>query len=107
MNIVTVDPYAWWRSALAGNNPPMHESEPQCGYFKVRDRRGVNASLAPIKRPFVAASIWPEGDELRAEIAGHPRAIDAVWPWVAKHPISYKDYHHWHKNECWPEKLLA
>jgi hypothetical protein len=100
-----VDQYEWWRSALVGNTQPLHESEPQCGYFKVRDRRGVNANLAPVKRPFVAASIWPEGNELRAEIAGNPRSIDAVWPWVAKYPIRYADYQYWHKTERWPETI--
>ncbi|MFS2326654.1 hypothetical protein U2P60_14760 [Brucella sp. H1_1004] len=97
--------YDWWRATLDGKSPPIHESEPQCGYFKLRDRRGLNKNLAPIKRPWVAAAIWrTEAGELRAEIAGQPVEIDTAWPYVAKYPIPYADYETWHRTEKWPEK---
>lgn len=96
------DPYAWWRAMLAGEAPPIHESEPQCGYFKMRDRRGLNVKKAPIKRPFIAASIFPGSEGLRAELAGREVPIDRLWPYAAKHVISYEDYQFWHANERWP-----
>src|SRR5690554_321797 len=47
-----------WRRMLAGEKVPMHLDEPIIGYFKIRDRRGLNAQLAPIKRPWIACAIW-------------------------------------------------
>lgn len=98
------DDYAWWRAALAGQNPPTHEGEPQCGYFKVRDWRGVNSNLAPIKRPWVAGAIWRDGDRLVADFAGSPADAEAMWLSFAKHPIAYEDYAYWHRTERWPEQ---
>lgn len=98
--------YAWHADLLAGKKPLTYEGEPQCGYFKMRDRRGLNKNLAPIKRPWVACAIWrDEAGELKAEYAGRPTEIERLWPWVAKHPVSYDDYAYWHQNERFPEKV--
>lgn len=97
------DAYQWWRDLLAGKKPPIHEGDPHCGYFKLRDRRGLNKNLAPIKRPFVAAAIWQEGGIFKAEIAGTITDVDRAWPYVAKYPVTYEEYAHWHRHEKWPE----
>lgn len=96
----------WYHAALVGKNPPIHEGEPRCGYFKVRDRRGLNKKLAAIKRPFIACAIWadPASGELKAELAGAPTAPDSLWPYCAKYPIPYETYAHWHQNEAWPQE---
>lgn len=102
---MSADVYAWWRAALAGSPPPLHESEPVCGYFRVRDRRGANKNLAPIKRPFIACAIWRDHNgELCAELAGDPVSVGSVWPWCAKHPIPYEHYQHWHEHGSWPQE---
>lgn len=99
---------AWWQAAVAGETPPVH-SEPECGYFKMRDRRGLNKKLAPIKRPWVACAIWRDGEtgELRAELAGTITDVDRLWPYCAKHPISYEDYAFFHEHEQFPEEQAA
>lgn len=97
--------YAWWSDKIQGGNPPIHECDPQCGYFKIRDRRGVNRELAPAKRPWVAASIWRDkNNKMRAEQGGSEVPLDQAWPWIAKYTISYADYSYWHETETWPEK---
>lgn len=97
------DDYAWWRRAITGQNPPVHD-EPECGYFKVRDRRGLNKHLAPIKRPWVACAIWrDEAGSLQAELAGSVTAVEALWPYVAKYPIDFETYKYWHDHERFPE----
>jgi len=100
------DPWSWWREAVEGRVGPIH-SDPVCGYFKVRDRRGLNKDLAPIKRPWVAAAIWMEGDEFKAEMAGSEVSVDNLWPYVAKNPIPFDEYAHWHEHGCWPERKVA
>lgn len=95
--------FYWWAAAVAGEKPPVH-SDPECGYFKVRDRRGLNKNKAAIKRPWVACAIWrDETGELRAELAGVAADVDSLWPYVAKYPIPYDDYAYWHINEKFPE----
>ena len=97
------DPFTWWRKAIAGEKPPVHD-DAECGYFKVRDRRGLNKKKAPIKRPWVACAIWPAGDGMKAELAGQPVELDRIWPYCARFPIPYETYAYWHHNERWPEK---
>lgn len=97
------DAYAWWQNALAGIVGPIHD-EPVCGYFKVRDRRGENRDLAPIKRPWIACAIWREGDEVCAELGGQRVSVEAVWPYCAKNPIPFETYEHWHASGAWPSE---
>lgn len=95
--------FTWWAAAVAGEKEPLWET-PECGYFKVRDRRGLNKNKAPIKRPWVACAIWRDGDGvLKAELAGQPVDVDHLWPYCAKYPIPYTDYAYWHEHERFPE----
>lgn len=99
--------FAWWQSAIDGKSLPLH-SDPECGYFKVRDRRGLNKDKAPIKRPWIACAIWRgEDGELHAELAGKPVEVDSLWPYCAKYPIPYETYQFWHQHERWPEEVIA
>ncbi len=98
--------YSSWGQSLTGGSPRLIEDEPWCGYFKMRDRRGLNINLAPIKRPFIACAIWAEGSgELKAELAGAIVPVERIWPWCAKHPIDYQTYVFWHENNQWPEEV--
>jgi hypothetical protein len=98
------DDLAAWRAMLAGQKVPLHESEPICGYFKMRDRRGLNMRLAPIKRPFRACAVWRgEDGELHAEFAGSSVPVERIWPFYARFPIDYATYQFWHSTGRWPE----
>ena len=98
------DDYANWRLALAGEKPAMHVDDPWCGYFKMRDRRGLALKNLPAKRPFIACAIWrDENGVLMAERAKSPVPVEWVWPYCARYPISHEAYVYWHQNESWPE----
>lgn len=97
------DLYRWHTAALHGDNPPIHEDEPQCGWYRTRMVRGG---------PLVPAIIWMEqpvdqagalsGDEvLRARI--HNKDVDPfkVWTWVCKEPISEATYLYMRDNLAW------
>jgi hypothetical protein len=96
--------YAWWSAAIAGEKPATYETA-ECGYFKMRDRRGVNKELAAIKRPWIACAIFRDLNtgELVAERAGEACPIEHLWPWCARFPIPYDEYEFWHKNGHFPE----
>lgn len=99
--------FAWWQSAIDGNPLPLWESA-ECGYFKMRDRRGLNKDKAPIKRPWIACAIWRgEDGEHRAELAGKPVDVDLIWPYCARNPIPYETYQFWHQHERWPDEAKA
>ena len=105
---MNADPYLWWENAIKGTMGPLHEDEPVCGYFKMRDRRGLNKDLAPIKRPFVACAIWPTESGLKAEFAGTPTEVESIWPHCAKKPITFEEYRYWHDNNGqWPDQENA
>jgi len=88
--------YAWWRAALAGGRPPVHEGEPECGWFKTRMVRGG---------PWVPARIWCERDidpetgelatpeALRCEVGGQHRDPSRAWLTLANRPISEAEFH--------------
>jgi len=94
--------YAWYTAAMRGEAPPVHEGEPQCGWYKLREYPADGQWVSPRKRAWLPARIWVEqhreGEELaepeqmRAAIgrAGHERdcAPAELWLWVAKTPIS-------------------
>lgn len=87
---------AWHTAALAGKNPPRHESWPEVGWYK---RRWVKGGPWVPARIYVTREIDPEtgelacDEELRIEIEG----IDAGDPrdhWTYLVPISKREFDH-------------
>jgi hypothetical protein len=89
--------WGWWESAVAGLPVPMHERDPQVGYYRIR--RWAR------KDYWLAAHIWiepgpvdPETGELigpeqfRAEVDGKSVDPYGIWTWLAGHPIELEDY---------------
>lgn len=88
------NPLEWHTAALAGQKPPTHEGEPQCGYFKRRMVRGG---------PFVPAAIWRgEDGELVCSVDGRPRDPVDEWTFLAGQPVTYGEYEHHTKHGQWP-----
>lgn len=74
-----VNPWAWWQAALEGNFGPMHEGEPQQGYYRTRFKGGQWEPVA----------IWFEKGEWRA-LRGD-REVDAAeaWNFCRTNPVSH------------------
>jgi hypothetical protein len=73
--------WAWWQAALAGNFGPIHDSDPQQGYYRTRFK----------DKPWEPVAIWFE-DEWHA-MRGE-RVVNAaeIWTWCCRNPISYEAY---------------
>lgn len=74
--------WKWWQDALAGNLGPIHDSDPQQGYYRTRFK----------DKPWEPVAIWFEDGEwhgLRGE-----RKIDSseIWTFCCRNPISYEAY---------------
>lgn len=96
--------YQWWKDALAGNRPPIHEDQPQPGYYKVKRGQG---------EPWQGCAIWPSKTDgrLLAAVGRKPNVnpVDPykIWTWAAKHPISLDDYKHFAEHGHLPGELPA
>lgn len=95
--------YQWWRDALAGRNPPIHDSDPQPGFYKRKLIKGG---------PFVPARIWIEqhvdGDGdltreevLRCEIGDRTANAADQWSYLAANPITEADYRFMRDSAAW------
>jgi hypothetical protein len=84
-----VGPWAWWQAALknpaaVGKTLPVHESDPQQGYYRAKNRNGV---FEPV------AIFYPEGsDQLVAYRAGREVSPDAIWTWACRNPVTFDAY---------------
>ncbi len=83
----------WHRRAIAGENPPRHEGDPQCGWYRIRHVKGG---------PYVPMRIWlrqiidpdsgdlAEPEKIMADVGGEPG--DPVNLWVYAEPITRETY---------------
>ena len=85
--------YAWHKAALAGEAPPIHDSLPECGWFKRKMVKG--GPWVPV-RIFVRRDIDPDTGELTgpeilvADVDG--KLADPARHWTYLTPISKRDY---------------
>ncbi|PYE89639.1 hypothetical protein [Phyllobacterium leguminum] len=96
-----VNRWAWWQKALA--NPsligtkelPVHESEPQQGYYRTRFK---GQPWEPV------AIFYPEGsNEIVAYRNGREVRVDEIWTWCCRYPVTYEAYQAAVEGEGWPD----
>lgn len=87
--------FAWWKRAIAGENPPIHEGEPECGYFLTRAyRRGplIPASITLRQNIDWETCELTEPEVFECEIAGRKTNAERQWPYLAGRPITKEEY---------------
>lgn len=89
--------YVYWQNALAGSFGPVHDGDPQPGFYKRRtDKRGQ----------WVAVAIWRDPDKgIQAIENGYATDADDVWTWVCRSPITETLYRAIERGEPWPDAL--
>lgn len=77
-----VNVWAWWQNALAGSVGPIHDGDPQQGYYRTRFK----------DKPWEPVAIWFEDGKWHA-MRGD-RQVDAsdIWTWCCRNPITYEAY---------------
>jgi len=104
--------YIYYQSALKGVFGPVHENDPQCGYYRMRRGRGG---------PWVPVAIWKErpgslapsensensdSGKLVCLVDGVEWDPFEVWTWVCRYPVPYETYVAVaERGEVWPEDL--
>lgn len=76
--------WAWWQKALKGDFGPMHEGQPEQGFYRTRFKGGKWEPVA----------IWVDDDTGNWLAYRSGREVDAgeVWNFCRTHPISRADY---------------
>ncbi|KQV83280.1 hypothetical protein [Rhizobium sp. Root1220] len=101
-----VGPWAWWQAALknpaaVGKTLPVHENEPQQGYYRTRFK---DSPWQPV------AIYYPEGStELVAYRAGREVRPDEIWTFACRNPVSFQAYNDAIEGKGWPDddKVVA
>jgi hypothetical protein len=72
--------WKWWEDAVEGRNPPVHDDDPQAGFFAVRKFRYGEW----VKGPFVPARVWWEDGEIDPETGEllSDERLCAEWEWL-------------------------
>ena len=88
--------YTYWRNALQGQLGPIHENDPQCGYYRMRWRRGGE---------WIPVAIFREDDgEVLALCKGEMKDAFEVWTWCCRYPVDYEVYRAVaEEGKPWPE----
>lgn len=87
--------YDYWQNALNGVFGPIHEGQPQPGFYRKRIGRGG---------PFVPVAIFVHDGALVALVNGGPTDAAAVWSFVAQYPVTEEVYHAKMAGEPWPDE---
>lgn len=101
---MTSNEYAYWQAALAGKKPPIHDGDPQTGFYRKRNKpfNGQPKADDPV-------AIWMDGGQFVALVGpkNRSRTADAaeIWTWVADKPISYEDYTAAFEKNAWDKAI--
>ncbi|MGM5010006.1 hypothetical protein ACD592_12865 [Rhizobium sp. 969_B3_N1_2] len=92
-----VNVWAWWLNALAGTIGPIHDGDPQQGYYRTRFK----------DKPWEPVAIWFEDGKWHA-MRGD-RQVDAsdIWTWCCRNPITYEAYNKAIEGAGWDDEPEA
>jgi hypothetical protein len=75
--------YEFWQASLGGSTPPMHEGDPQPGFYRKRVSRGG---------AFVPVAIWVQDGRLVALVDGVAADAADIWTYVCDKPVTEEAY---------------
>jgi hypothetical protein len=94
---VTENLYAYWYAALEGQFAAVTETEPQCGFYRVKS---AGDFWLPVAIFLEQDMLWAMvGKEEASAAEGHVRA---TWLRCAMHPVTENMYRHAVKTGTWP-----
>lgn len=90
--------FSWWRAALAGNRGPIHDGDPQPGFYRQRKK----------DKTFEPVAYWKDSatGEIRCHVNGRQpdelRMLE-IWPYASRFPITEEVYWHRMDHGVWPD----
>jgi hypothetical protein len=96
--IPPADQYDFWRRRIAGEVVPIHDGEPQAGFYRLRTRDG---NWQPV------AYWFAKDGSLRCRVGARDideQTANERWPYASKTPISHEVYKAVINGELWPDQ---
>lgn len=90
--------YDYWQNALAGNFGPVHDGDPQPGFY--RKRTGKAAGYVPV-------AIWEQDGRILALVDGKEVDAAEIWSFVCQYPILEEWYRARMVGQAWPDESAA
>jgi hypothetical protein len=90
--------YKYWKAALKGENPPIHDDVIHPGFY--RKRTGKSAGYVPV-------AIWEQDGAMFALVDGKPAEAGEIWTWVCTYPIPEQWYRDKMDGKPWPDEDQA
>lgn len=87
--------YEYWSNALAGNFGPVHDSDPQPGFYR---KRAFKAGA------FLPAAIFEHDGSIVALVDGKAADASEIWTYVCQHPIAEQSYRDKMDGRPWPDE---
>jgi hypothetical protein len=84
--------YTYWQNALAGKFGPIHDGEPQPGFYRMCRKGQIDQPVA----------IWAENGGMQALVSDDEVNADTIWTYVADKPISEDVYRAVMAGGLWP-----
>lgn len=95
------DEYHWYREAIVGRIGPIHEGNPQPGFYAKRSKPYYEDRNAPFDR----CAIWRANGVTVGAVNGIAADPNDLWIWCAKLPIPEELYRHHEAHGEWPNKV--
>lgn len=95
--------WTWWQNALKGEFGPVHDGDPQTGYYRVR-RRGRDSDSP--------CAFWfdKKTGELRCHLDGEDFDLQRareIWNYACKKPVTAEVYGERIRSKIWPSESEA
>lgn len=91
--------YDYWYAALAGEKPPIHEGDPQCGYYKKKNKNKADSPVAVFVNDGKIVALV--GTAIESELI----EADKYWTWFGDKPVSYEDYKAAYEDAAWEKAV--
>lgn len=94
-----VNPWDFWQRRLGGEDVPLHDGDPQQGFYRLSRKDGTSEAIA----------IWFTGTQnaLRARKGAdmwNPQEATDYWTYYGRHAVSKADYDHKLAEGRWPNE---
>lgn len=88
--------YDWWRNALHGEFGPIHDGDPQAGFY--RKKKSKAGGWTPV-------AIWLGGDgKMVAKVGDTMGDAYDIWTWVCRNPVAEAIYRAVIAGQPWPDE---
>lgn len=84
--------YTYWQNALQGNFGPVHDDDPQPGFYRKRTGKAAG---------YVGVAIWEHDGKMVCVCGAGTMDPNEVWTYCCPHPITEEQYRDWRAGGKW------